>query len=96
MKGYILSEDDFKSAFEILTEKSGTVLAIRKNENKAKTVRSSPDQTPDKKIIRKSNEPEPFESGERRSRDAKSPTKINKLKELRKRLSKKRRKLEFE
>ena len=96
MKGYILSEDDFKSAFEVLSEKSGTVLAIRKNENKTKSVRSSPDQTPDKKINRKSNEPESFESGERRSRVPKSPTKINKLKEIRKRLSKKRRKLEFE
>ena len=44
MKGYILTEDDFLSAFNIIREKPGIVIAANKNEDKNKTLsKSSPD-----------------------------------------------------
>ena len=38
MKGYILNEDDFNSAFKILEQKPGTVIAINKYENPKKRI----------------------------------------------------------
>ena len=38
MKGYILSEDDFQSAFKVLKEKSKSVLVVNKHENSTKSI----------------------------------------------------------
>ena len=56
MKGYILSEDDFSSAFQVISVNGVKLLAIRKNENKTRTVpesTSSTDIKSDKKPKRK-------------------------------------------
>lgn len=38
MRGYIISEEDFRAGYSIISEKSGSVLAVRKNENKKRPV----------------------------------------------------------
>ena len=56
MKGYILSEDDFSSAFQVISVNGVKLLAIRKNENKTRAIResiTSTDTKSDKKSKRK-------------------------------------------
>jgi len=38
MKGYILSEEDFQSAFKVLKEKSKSVLVVNRHENSTKSI----------------------------------------------------------
>ena len=89
MKGYILSEEDFKAAFKIISEKKGSVLAIQRNENKtssvqqlAKTAREDDTEKQERVTYRN--------SGARRSH-----SKIDKFKKIRERLAKKGRRLDF-
>ena len=89
MKGYILSEEDFKAGFQIISEKPGVVLAVKKNENKKRHVRES-DSESSENDNRKSDR-----AAVREPRAQKSKSKGNKFKEIRKRLEEKRRKLEF-
>ena len=89
MKGYILSEEDFKAGFQIISEKPGVVLAVKKNENKKRHVRES-DSESSENDTRRSDRP-----AVREPRAPKSKSKGNKFKEIRKRLEEKRRKLEF-
>ena len=81
MKGYILSEDDFKAALTIQSEKNGVVLANRKNENTEGSISKS-----SKNSLTKSSP----------SAERKFASRSEKFKEIRKRLSNKRRKLNFD
>ena len=81
MKGYILSEDDFKAAFTIQSEKNGVVLATIKNENTQGSI-----SKPSKNYITKTSP----------SAERKFASRSEKFKEIRKRLSIKRRKLNFD
>ena len=89
MKGYILSEEDFKAGFQIISEKPGVVLAVKKNENKKRPVRES-DSESSENDTRRSDRP-----AVREPRAPKSKSRSNKFKEIRKRLEEKRRKLQF-
>ena len=91
MKGYILSEDDFKAAFEILSESKGAVLAIRKNENKTRSIQKL-EKTPQSDSVKSS---ESNGSDVRHFGGANRTPKSNKFAEIRKRLASKRRKLKF-
>ena len=85
MKGYILREEDFRAAFKIISENSKTVLAVRKNENKAKYV---------PKLTKNSTDNTAAEL-EKNSEDSQAKG-SDRYREIRKRLKEKRRKLNFE
>ena len=89
MKWYILSEEDFKAAFKILSEKQGSVLAIKQNKDKTRSVQqlAKPTQEEDTE--------KPERVAFRNSGAPRSKAKIDKYKKIRERLAEKRRKLDF-
>ena len=81
MKGYILSEEDFKAAFKIQSEKNGQVLATRKHENAKREVHK-----PAEGSAKKVNTPS----------EKKFSSRSEKYKAIRKRFTATRRKLNFD
>ena len=84
MKGYILSEEDFNAAFKIINEKTGSVIAIRKDENPSRHLQISPIRDSERK-----------QGKQGRSKSKSTPKSSNKFAEIRERIKRKRRRLDF-